>query len=129
MTPFETRTAILNGYRLVFTTAGGAKPGKSAPANIIADPKGNVHGVLYLLPLRKFARLDNSEGKQYTYLHTAVADQAGKRIPAVTFRVRDLNAAEGKPSRRYINLIRRAARERGLPPSYIEFLDNVEERQ
>lgn len=87
MTPIETRIATLTGYRLVFTASGGGKPGKSAPANIVADSDGTVHGVLYLLPLRKFARLDNREGKQYRYLWNDVIDQKGEQILAVTFRV------------------------------------------
>jgi hypothetical protein len=67
MTWHEARVGRLQGHRLVFTVAGGMRPGVSAPVNIVEAPGESVYGVLYLLPLRKFARLDNSEGKQYAY--------------------------------------------------------------
>lgn len=128
MTPIETRVGRLGGHRLVFTVAGGMRPGVSAPANIVEAPSETVHGVLYLLPLRKFTRLDNSEGRQYAYLWTEVEDAAGNRLPVVTFRVPDA-AAEGRPGRRYLDLIREAARKHGLPAGYVAMLDRVEPRE
>ncbi len=184
MTPIETRIGVLSGYKLVFTSAGGAQLGTlcttlarlwradregpqgvflqpiarllarkttqwtararaitdrrelcrgslgiSAPANIVEDASSKVHGVLYRLPLRKFARLDNSEGRQYSYLWTDIEDQAGNRLPAVTYRVRRSLGAEGKPGKQYMTLIRDAARERRLPQNHIDFLDAIEVRE
>jgi len=80
MTPIETRTARLDSFRLCFTVVGGRRPGVSAPANIKPAPGAAVHGVLYLLPLRKFARLDASEGRQYAYLEVAVVDASGVKV-------------------------------------------------
>ena len=125
MTPIETRIARLDGYRLCFTVGGGRRPRISAPANIVEAPGEIVYGVLYLLPLRKFARLDASEGRQYAYLWTGVADAAGSVIPAVTYKV-TYPAREGRPSLPYLNVIREAARQRGLPADYVAFLDGVE---
>lgn len=127
MTPVETRIGRLPDYRLVFTVAGGMRLGISAPANIVKAPGDMVHGVLYLLPLRKFARLDNSEGKQYAYLWTEVEDSTGSRVPAVTYAVPHA-APEGRPAASYLKVIREAARERGLPLDYIAFLDRIEAR-
>ena len=124
MTPIETRIGRLKDHRLCFTVAGGMRPGVSAPADIADDPGGMVHGVLYLLPLRKFVRLDASEGRQYAYLWTEVADAAGDVVPAVTYKARTL-VREGQPSLRYMNVIREAARQRALPEDYVEFLENV----
>ncbi len=104
------------------------RPGLSAPANIVASPGGVVYGALYRLPLRKFARLDNSEGKQYDYLRTEVEDLAGSWLPVVTFMVSP-TAPEGRSGLRYLNLIREAARQRGLPTEYVAFLDSVEARE
>ncbi len=125
MTPVETRIGRLNDHRLCFTVAGGRRPGISAPANIANDPGGVVHGVLYLLPLRKFVRLDASEGRQYAYLWTEVQDQAGEIIPVVTFKATP-SAPEGRPSPPYMKIVREAARQRGFPQSYISFLEGVE---
>jgi len=127
MTPIETRIGCLHGYRLCFTVGGGRRPGVSAPANIIQASGETVHGVLYLLPLHKFARLDNSEGKQYAYLWTEAEDAAGNTIPVVTYQGPQ-TVPEGRPSLPYLNLIREAARQRGLPEDYIAFLDRVEIR-
>ncbi len=125
MTPIETRIGWLNDHRLCFTVAGGRRPGISAPANIADHPGGVVHGVLYLLPLRKFARLDASEGRQYAYLWTEAEDQAGETIPMVTFKAAP-GAPEGRPSPPYMKIVREAARQRGLPQEYISVLDRVE---
>ncbi len=84
--------------------------------------------MLYLLPLHKFARLDASEGRQYDYLWTGIEDVNGNQVMAVTYKVPHA-ASEGRPGRRYLNLIREAARQRGLPPEYIAFLDRVEARE
>lgn len=124
----ETRIGRLDGYRLAFTVAGGHRPGESAPANVVKAPGEAVFGTLYLLPLRKFARLDNSEGAQYSYLWTEVEDGDGNRASAVTYEVAH-GAAEGRPSRSYLNLIREAARQRGLPADYVARLDRVEARE
>lgn len=128
MTWLEARVGRLHGYRLVFTVAGGMRPGVSAPANIVAAPGGVVYGALYHLPLRKFARLDNSEGKQYDYLWTEAEDLAGNRLSVVTYKAAHA-APEGRPGRSYLNLIREAARQRSLPADYIAFLDSVEARE
>lgn len=128
MTPIETRIGWLVGYRLCFTVGGGMRPGISAPANIVEAPGQTVHGVLYLLPLRKFARLDASEGRQYAYLWTQVEEAAGTRIPAVTYKV-PWPASEGRPGPGYLKLIHEAARQRGLPADYVAFLDAVEARE
>jgi hypothetical protein len=124
MTPIETRIGRLPDHRLCFTVAGGRRPGRSAPANIAEDPGGTVHGVLYLLPLRKFVRLDASEGRQYAYLWTEVTDAAGELVLAVTYKART-TALEGQPSLPYLNIIREAARQRALPKDYVKFLENV----
>ena len=124
MTPIETRIGHLTDHRLCFTVAGGMRPGLSAPANIADDLGGTVYGVLYLLPLHKFVRLDASEGRQYAYIWTEIEDAAGNLIPVVTYKVL-ATAQEGQPSPRYLNVIREAARQRELPENYVEFLENV----
>lgn len=126
--PTETRIGRLRGYRLVFTVAGGMRPGVSAPANIVEAPDATVHGVLYKLPLGQFLRLDASEGRQYGYVWTEAEDADGNRLAVVTYKVAQA-AAEGRPGRSYLNTIREAARQRGLPEDYVAFLDRVEARE
>lgn len=127
MTWRQARVGRLKDYRLAFTLAGGMRPGVSAPANIVRASGAVVYGALYLLPLRKFAQFDNSEGKQYGCFWTEAEDPAGNKLSVVTYKV--LHAAlEGRPGRAYLNLIREAARECALPTDYIAFLENVEVR-
>ncbi len=128
MTWLDRRVGRLDGYRLAFTVAGGRRPGISAPANIITAPGEAVYGVLYRLPLRKFARLDNSEGKHYTYLWCEVEDETGARLKALTYRV-PVVAKEGQPSRTYLDLLRQGAHASGLPSDYLAMLDRVAPRQ
>ena len=128
ITPAETRIGRLRGYRLVFTVAGGMRPGLSAPANIVEAADATVHGVLYRLPLRQFLRLDASEGRQYDYLWTEAEDAGGNRLAVVSYTVAQA-APEGWPGRSYLNTIREAARQRGLPEDYIASLDRVEARE
>ena len=128
MPPIETQIGLLKNHRLCFTVVGGARPGESAPANISDYRGGTVYGVLYLLPLRKFVRLDASEGRQYAYLWAEIEDAEGNIIPAVTYKV-PTAAPEGRPSLPYLNLIREAARQRDLPAEYVAFLDGVEARK
>lgn len=128
ITPAETRIGQLRGYRLVFTVAGGMRPGVSAPANIVETPDATVQGVLYRLPLGQFARLDAGEGRQYDYVWTEAEDSTGNRLPVVTYKVRHA-APEGRPGRSYLNTIREAARQRGLPAEYVALLGRIEARE
>lgn len=126
--PAEARLGRLRGYRLAFTVAGGMRPGISAPANIVAAPDATVHGVLYCLPLHQFVRLDAGEGRQYDYLWTEAEDAGGNRLAVVTYKVAQA-VPEGRPGRSYLNTIREAARQRGLPEDYIALLDRIEARE
>lgn len=128
MTPIETKVARLDHYRLCFTVAGGHRPGASAPANLRPARGEAVYGVLYLLPLRKFARLDASEGRQYEYLEVDVIDASGAEVRARSY-IGPADAPEGRPSRAYMEIVRTAARERGLPVEYIALLDGIEPRE
>ena len=127
MTWLDRRVGRLEGYRMVFTVAGGRRPGISAPANIVEAPGEEVYGVLYRLPLRKFVRLDNSEGNQYAYLWTEAEDAAGERLNVITYRVPG-TAKEGRPSRAYLDLLCEGARASGLPSNYVARLGRVEAR-
>lgn len=120
--------ACWRAINLFLRLLAGAQPGISAPAGIVEDASSMAHGVLYRLPLRKFARLDSSEGKQYRYLWTDVEDQAGNHLPSVTYRVSSSLGAEGKLGKKYMALIRDAARERRLPQSHIDFREGIEVR-
>ena len=55
-------------------------------------------------------------------------DRNGRVIQAVTYMARG-KEVDGKPSLRYITLLREGARAHGLPEIYIRFLESVEHVQ
>ena len=128
MRPRETRVARLPGYRLRFNLDGWPR-GRSAPANVEADPGAEVWGVLYRITRRDLVRLDPTEGvprrRGYRHLWAEVDDRDGNRVQAVTY-IANGKERDGNPSLRYITLIRDGARAHGLPEHHIEFLDSVE---
>lgn len=128
MAPREWRPGRLKDYRLRFNLEGRPK-GRAAPANIEPAPGAEVWGVLYRLTRRSLLWLDHTEvvpGWKYRHLWTEAEDDQGNRLrPAVTY-IADGAATDGRPSRRYITLLRDGARERGLPAHWVRFLDSVE---
>lgn len=130
MRPTERRTGRIAGYRLRFNLDGRPR-GKAAPANLVPDPDAAVWGVLYRITRRELLRLDATEGVPgIGYRHAAVVaeDVAGRQVPAIAYLAQG-KKTDGRPSRRYIELLRAGARAHELPPHYIRFLDGVEEAE
>jgi cation transport regulator ChaC len=126
MRPIEWRVACLKGYRLRFNL-GGAPKGRAAPANICPDPDAEVWGVLYRITQREMLRLNSTEGVpggSYCPTWLTVEDVAGRSACAMTY-VAVGNAVDGRPSLRYISLLRDGARAHGLPTSWLKLLDSV----
>ncbi|HME22929.1 MAG TPA: gamma-glutamylcyclotransferase family protein [Acetobacteraceae bacterium] len=127
MRPTEWRIARVRGYRLRFNLEGRPK-GKAAPANICADPDGEMWGVLYRITRRELLRLDATEGvpgRHYRHVLVPAEDPDGNIVSAVTYMARGLDA-DRAPSFRYISLLREGARAHGLPAAWVQYLDSVE---
>jgi gamma-glutamylcyclotransferase len=125
--PFECRPGYVKGYRLRFNLEGRPK-GKAAPANLHRDLDAEVWGVLYRLTRRELIRLDSTEGvpgRGYRHLLVDAHDTDGRLLQAVAYMAHG-QEVDGKPSLRYITLLRDGARAHGLPDDYIRFLDSVE---
>jgi cation transport regulator ChaC len=126
MRPLEWRAGRLKGYRLRFNLDGTPK-GRAAPANINPDPNAEVWGVLYRITLREMVRLNSTEGVPGGAYHPtwlAVEDVEGRTVDAMTY-VATGNADDGRPSRRYITLLRDGARAHGLPAAWLQLLESV----
>jgi gamma-glutamylcyclotransferase len=126
MRPKELRVGRITGYRLRFNLDGRPK-GRAAPANISADKEAEVWGVLYRINRRALVRLNASEGipgSRYRPMWLATEDVGGNPIVAVTY-IADGNDEDGKPSLRYIKLLREGARAHDLPEHWIAFLEAV----
>lgn len=127
MMPRQVRAGWIKDYRLRFNLEGHPR-GKAAPANIMAEPGAEVWGVLYQLKRRNLLRLDASEGvpgRRYRHLWINAEDRDGTRLDAVTY-IAEGNEKDGKPSLRYITLLRDGARQHGLPDTWLTYLDNIE---
>ncbi len=126
MRPDEWRPGRLAGYRLRFNLDG--RPiGRAAPANIAPEAGAEVWGVLYRISRRELLRLDSSEGvpgRRYQHLWLDFEDGAGAPVTAVTYCAAG-NENDGRPSLRYLTLLRDGARAHGLPDHYVDFLDAV----
>lgn len=118
----------MRGFRLRFNLDGRPK-GKAAPANLFPDPKAEVWGVLYSVTRRDLVRLDATEGipwSRYRPLWLDAEDINGNPFRAMTY-IANGKKVDGRPSLRYLTLLREGARAHRLPEHYIRFLDNVEE--
>ena len=126
MQPAEWRIGRIRGYRLRFNLEGRPK-GRAAPANISLDPDREVWGVLYRITQRDLVRLNASEGVpggQYRPIELHAEDVDGIVLQAVAY-MGDGKAEDGRPSLRYITLLREGARKHGLPDRWIELLDAI----
>lgn len=127
MCPLGWRSGRVRGYRLRFNLEGRPR-GKAAPANLFPDPHAEVWGVLYKLTRRDLLRLDATEGvpgRRYRPLWVDAEDAGGNSLRAVTY-IAQGNDVDGRPSLRYLTLLRDGARAHGLPEHYLRFLDQVE---
>jgi cation transport regulator ChaC len=123
----ECRPARVTGFRLRFNLDGRPK-GRAAPANLGRDPDAEVWGVLYRITRRDLLRLDSTEGvpgQGYRHIEVEAQDADGRLLRAVAYMAPG-NAIDGKPSRRYITLLRDGARAHGLPEYYVRYLESVE---
>lgn len=123
MRPLEWRAGRIFGYRLRFNLEG--RPvGKSAPANLVPDPNGEVWGVLYRLTRHRLVQLDATEGTRYRHVWADGEDKEGRPLRAVSY-IAVGKETDGNPSLRYLTLLREGARTHGLPEHWIKFLDGI----
>jgi gamma-glutamylcyclotransferase len=123
----EWRSGRVKGYRLRFNL-GGRPAGRAAPANLCPDPEAEVWGVLYRITRRDLMRLDATEGvpgRGYRHVAIQAEDSEGRLVGAIAYLAQG-READGRPSLRYITLLRDGARAHGLPAEYVRFLEAVD---
>lgn len=112
-------SAILKGYRLGFHHYSPKR--QSGALDILPDRSGEVHGVLYRLPQRLSAKLDQREGvQQGCYQHELVSIFCNdRRYEAVrTYSVVEKTPQEVAPNDWYFNVVLRGATTCKLPEQY-----------
>jgi hypothetical protein len=73
-------------------------------------------------------RLNSSEGipgQRYRPIQVSAEDGDGQQIDAISY-VADGNETDGRPSRRYLSLLREGARTHGLPEAWVQRLEAIE---
>jgi gamma-glutamylcyclotransferase len=116
--------AVLRGYRLVFDVESRFWGGKVA--NLAAQGDGEVHGVLFELPPEAEEAVLRKEG-----VTTGLSQEldvtvrtAGGEVPAKAFVARpEKRGAPGPASARLLAYLVEGAKERGLPQSWVAFLE------
>jgi len=119
--------AVLKGYRLVSNVF--SRDRQSGILNIVPDPKGTVHGVVHELPAGDaLSARDLAEGEPHTFrLVTATVTTArGKDVPASVLVASVKTKSIFRPSDSYMQLVIKAAKEHGLPSSWIEKLESLQ---
>lgn len=115
--PFRAaRPALLRGHRLAFDKRGFDG---SARANVVPDPGGLVHGVVYELEEGGLEALRGFESG-YDLVEVQVEVQGGggqAPVSARTFVARPDRRTSAPPARSYLNLVLQGLEEHGLPPS------------
>ncbi len=84
--------------------------------------------MLYRITRRALVRLDSTEevpGRGYRHVVLEAEDAEGRLLQAVAYMAQG-NEVDGRPSHRYITLLREGARTHGLPEHYIRLLESVE---
>ncbi len=130
MRPLEWRAGRVRGYRLRFNLEGRPR-GRAAPANFAPDPSAEIWGVLYRITRADLLHLDSTEGvpgRRYRHLWVDAEDADERPLRAVTY-IADGKETDGKPSLRYITLLREGARAHRLPEHYLRFLESVKYAQ
>lgn len=112
---------LVEGFRLTFGVYSGSW--KGGAANIMPDEGGRVWGVVWEIPEEDVAKLDTFAGHPTYYRHDEVVVRvAGSLETCGTYRIAHQHAFV-KPDEAYLQLLRSAIREQGLP---IEALDLLE---
>src|SRR3954467_11880517 len=115
--------AVLRGYRLVFDVESRFWGGRVA--NLAEDRSGEVHGVLFEIPLPAKEAVLRKEGVA-TGLSEEIdvsVEVEGKPIAAKAFVARAEKRGEaGSASGRLLAYLVEGAEERGLPQSWVEHL-------
>jgi len=124
--------ARIAGWRLVFDKPPLLPIGESF-ANLVADPGGEVFGVLYALSADEFEHVELTEGVRignYGRLEVEACPLAGadRAVAAVTLASQRRDASL-MPSTRYMGLLIEGAIEHCLPDRYVEWLRSVPARQ
>ena len=118
--PVNSLPCKLYGFKLIMNMEG---PFFIEPsfANIIKDKDDNVEGLLHTITTDEFEKIIKSEGENYEVKNIYVISKL-KRVKAKILIYKTENKNSIPPSKRYMNILIKAALESNLSPEYIKKL-------
>ena len=115
--------ALLDDHALMFNRRSVRT--HTGVADVVPRPGSQVWGVLFEIDDDCLTAIDRKEGEGWAYVREPVTvrvPETGSEHRAITYVVREKEPAEVTPSPEYLERLLDAARERGLPPDYVEAL-------
>jgi gamma-glutamylcyclotransferase (GGCT)/AIG2-like uncharacterized protein YtfP len=115
----------LTGFRLIFNVY--STRWKGGAANLEPDPTGHVWGVVWEVPDGDGPKLDTFVGHPTFYRQeTAEVQVGGTSVECLTYRVAHQHGFV-RPDDGYLNTLRSASRQQGLPPEALDQLERAAE--
>ena len=96
-------------------------------ADVVKSPNSRVWGILYELSKEALELLDKYEGypKDYTRTKHTIITLDGHPSLAWVYSVLRKDGDFIAPSQKYIDIIKRTAKESGFPKDYLSYLDSI----
>jgi gamma-glutamylcyclotransferase (GGCT)/AIG2-like uncharacterized protein YtfP len=96
-------------------------------ADVISSPNSKVWGILYELSLKALECLDQFEGypTDYTRIRHTIMTLDGKSYEGWVYSVVRKDGEFIPPSKRYMDIIKRNAKDAGFPQEYLSYLNSI----
>jgi len=119
---FEHCPAVLKGFKMVFSLPGlpFVEPGFGG---LCRQEDEEVHGVAFKMDQESMARLDDKEAETYTKETVKLTAYDGRELEGYVYM--SPSTEEWLPSKRYLGVLCKGARQAGLDPAYIEKLASL----
>lgn len=115
----------LPGHRLAFTQFYA--PWGGGVADVVKSPNHSVWGILYELTIDALKLLDAYEGYPTDYDRTqhTITTPEGRHYAAWVYSVKRIDGDFIPPSKRYIDILKRVAKDSGFPEEYLSYLNGI----
>ena len=119
--PVSSNVGILKDYQLIMNM-GGPNFLEPSFANIRELEGSNVEGVVHEIDKKDLQKIVNTEGEDYELVKLSI-DVYGKNKTAYTLIYKTNEIRDIPPSKRYLKILIRAAKENNLSTNYIKSLE------
>ena len=119
--PVSSNVGVLEGYQLIMNM-GGPNFLEPSFANIRKRKGYSVEGVVHEIYEKDLQKIVNTEGEDYEVV-TLLIYVSGKKKTAYTLIYKTNETKDIPPSKRYLKILVRAAKENNLSESYIKNLE------